>query len=289
MKEERQKIRLKSVLKGLLSIAVLVALGVSCSDGILNSSEEDKARMNVHLTDAPGDYQEVNVNITGMRIRYSPGADTSASDSTDEEGEWIDLPVEPLTLNLLELQNGVDSLLASAELDPGFYNELRLILGDDNTVMVDSSLHDLKVPSGQQSGYKIKFETELNEGDEIDVVVDFDAARSVHRAGNSGMYILKPVLNAFVENGGGEDTGSVSGTIEPVEADPDVFAIMDEDTSSTRPDSTGEFLIRGLEEGLYRLWIDPSSDQYSDTTLTDIMVEEDEETDVGTVTLNGNE
>ncbi len=289
MKEEKQKIRLKSVLKSLISIAVVIAIGVSCSDGILNSTEEGTARMNVHLTDAPGDYQEVNVNITGMRIRHSPDADTSASDSTDEEGEWIDLPVEPLTLNLLELQNGVDSLLASAELDPGFYNELRLILGDNNTVMVDSSLHDLKVPGGQQSGYKIKFETELNEGDEIDVVVDFDAARSVHRAGNSGMYILKPVLKAFVENGGGEDTGSVSGTIEPVEADPDVFAIMDEDTSSTRPDSTGEFLIRGLEEGLYRLWIDPSSDQYSDTTLTDIMVEEDEETDVGTITLNGNE
>lgn len=289
MKEENHKIRLKSVLKSLFSIAVIVAIGVSCSDGILNSTEDGKARMNVHLTDAPGDYQEVNVNITGMRIRHSPDADTSASDSTDEEGEWIDLPVEPLTLNLLELQNGVDSLLASAELDTGFYNELRLILGDNNTVMVDSSLHDLKVPGGQQSGYKIKFETDLNEGDEIDVVVDFDAARSVHRAGNSGMYILKPVLKAFVENGGGEDTGSVSGTIEPVEADPDVFAIIDEDTSSTRPDSTGEFLIRGLEEGLYRLWIDPSSDQYSDTTLTDIMVEEDEETDVGTITLNGNE
>lgn len=269
-------------------MAAIVAIGVSCSDGVLNSTEEGTARLNVHLTDAPGDYQEVNVNITGMRIRYLPDADTSASDTTDEEGEWLDLPVEPLTLDLLELQNGVDSLLASAELDPGFYNELRLILGDDNTVMVDSSLHDLKVPGGEQSGYKIKFKTELNEGDEVDVVVDFDAARSVHKAGNSGMYILKPVLRAFVENGG-EETGSVTGSIEPAEADPGIFAIMDEDTSSTRADSTGEFLIRGLEEGLYRLWIDPSSDQYSDTTLTDIMVGEEEETDVGTITLNSNE
>lgn len=270
-----------------LAFSVLLVTGYSCSD-TLSGMEEGKGRISVHLTDAPGDYQQVNIDVQGLRIRHlSPETDTTGEDSV-ESGEWIDMPVEPMTVNLLELQNGVDTLLAQADLEPGRYTELRLMLGSDNTVMVDSSLIDLDVPSGQQSGYKIKFDTELQEGENLDLVIDFDAGQSVVKAGNSGRYILKPVLKAFVENGGDSDTGSLAGQIEPAEADPNIFAILEDDTSSTQPDSTGSFLFRGLETGTYRLSIEPTDTAWADTTLTDIQVMENEETDVGTITLSGN-
>lgn len=275
------------VLQGVLILALIVTGVVSCSDMSFTGSDSDKAHMKVSLTDAPGDYQQVNIDVQGLQIHYTPaGSDTA--DTVSSEGQWIDLPVEPMNINLLELTNGVDTLLAEADLEPGHYKELRLILGADNTVMVDSMIQDLKVPSGQQSGYKIKFETELQAGEEIDVVIDFDAGRSVHKAGNSGKHILKPVLKAFVENG--DEVGSITGSVEPADASPNIYAIMGDDTTATsQADEDGDFLLQGLESGQYDLSIEPTNEQYADTTLNDITVDEGEQTDVGVITLNENE
>ncbi|NIT56518.1 MAG: DUF4382 domain-containing protein [Aliifodinibius sp.] len=280
-----------------LSLIVAGVLAIACSDISSNAETSEavdgKAHMEVTLTDAPGDYQQVNIDVQGLRIHYTPAeSDTAESDTTDSDndGEWIDLPVEPMNVNLLELTNGVDTLLAEVDLDPGHYRELRLILGNDNTVMVDSTLRNLKVPSGQQSGYKIKFETDLEAGDELDVVVDFDAGRSVHKAGKSGKYILKPVLKAFVEEGEEVEVGSIAGSVDPAEAAPNVYAIMDDDTAATtQADEEGSFLLQGLEDGQYDVSIEPTIEQYADTTINDVMVEEDEQTNLGTITLDETE
>ncbi|MDZ7772993.1 MAG: DUF4382 domain-containing protein [Balneolaceae bacterium] len=279
---------LRTLMNSILALALLLVVGYSCSDTLTGGMEEGKGRIDIRLTDAPGDYQQVNIDVQGLRIRHLPPDSDATEEDSSENEQWIDLEMEPMTVDLLKLQNGVDTLLASADLEPGRYTELRLLLGSDNTVMVNSSLRDLKVPSGQQSGYKVRFDTQLDEGENLELVVDFDAGQSVVKAGNSGMYLLKPVLKAFVENGGDSDTGSLAGQVEPVEAHPNIFAIMEDDTSSTQPDSTGSFLFRGLDAGTYRLSIEPTGDAWADTTITDIEVEEGEETDLGTVTLSGN-
>jgi hypothetical protein len=38
-------------------------------------------------------------------------------------------------------------------------------------------VHDLMVPSGSASGYKIKFNQTLNSGQEMDVTLEFDAEK----------------------------------------------------------------------------------------------------------------
>lgn len=275
----------RRILQGFLAFGLIAFLGVSCNDVNLSGSESEKGKMNVSLTDAPGDYEEVNIDVQGLRIHYTPASnDTVDADTAD--GEWIDLPVEPMRVNLLELTNGIDTLLTSAELDPGNYKELRLVLGNENDVVVNGSTKNLKVPSGQSSGYKIKFDTDLEGGEELDVIVDFDAGRSVHKAGNSGKYILKPVLKAFVEDG--EEVGSLAGAVDPATAEPNVFAIIDDDTSTTQANEDGEFLLQGLEAGQYELNIEPTDGEHADTTLTDITVEEGEETYIGVIELNEN-
>lgn len=279
-----------SRLKGLIALGLTALIAVSCNDVNFNGPKTNKAHMNVHLTDAPANYQEVNVDVQGMRVFYMPMSTDTASVDSARDGKWVDLPVKPMTINLLDLTNGVDTLLSSADLKPGRYSEMRLILGSDNTVMVDSMTHNLKVPSGQHSGYKIKFGSiELKEGQTIDISVDFDASRSVHQAGKSGKYILHPVLRAFVESGDQVETGSITGTVEPSDSNADILAIMGEDTTSTQADTTGGFMLQGLDPGQYNLTIQPTNDQYSDTTLTDVSVEKGQETDVGTITLSGNQ
>lgn len=278
-------------LQGLFALALITLITVSCSDINTNGAQQGgKARLNIHLTDAPADYQEVNIDVQGLRIYYTPASsDTVATDSA-EDGDWIDLPVDPMKVNLLDLQNGVDTLLAAAELEPGTYQELRLILGDDNNVVVDSTSHYLKVPSGQQSGYKIKFKTELEDGQELDVKIDFDASRSVHQAGKSGKYILRPVLKAFVSSGETLQTGTIAGAIEPLDADPCIIAMMDQDTAATtHPDSTGAFLVQGLDAGNYKLVVDPANEDYMDASVNDVSVKAGENTDVGTITLEKNQ
>ncbi|WP_372638878.1 DUF4382 domain-containing protein [Fodinibius sp.] len=291
MKKANFNAMLNRIIQSIFVFGAVILIAVSCKDVDFNGPQHGKAQMNVKLTDAPGDYQEVNVEVQGLRIHYTPFSDDTVNVDPDKDGKWIDLPVDPMTINLLELTNGVDTLLSSADLDPGHYQELRLILGHDNTVMVDDELHDLKVPSGQQSGYKIKFKTELEAGEELDVIIDFDASRSVHKAGRSGKYILKPVLKAFVENGEKAEAGSISGTVEPVDARPTVFAVAGSDTiSSTHADTTdGGFMLRGLEEGLYDLVIEPANDQYSATTETGVSVESGSETNLDPIVLDENE
>lgn len=272
-------------------LGLTVFLTVSCSDMFNGGSQQQgQSRMNFHLTDAPGDYQEVNIDVQGLRIHYTP-AETDTSDSTsDSNGEWIDLPIEPTTVDLLTLQNGVDTLLASADLEPGYYQELRLMLGNDNYVMIDSTEHYMKVPSGQSSGYKVKFHTNLEEGEQVDVTIDFDASRSVHKAGNSGKYMLKPVLRAYVTTGDSVETGSIAGIVEPLEAEPSVLAIMGDDTvATTEPDTTGSFMMEGLDEGTYDLHVKAGNQDYNDEIMEDVAVQAGEETNVGTITLEQNQ
>lgn len=279
---------LNKLLQGIIALGLISLIAASCGDVTMSSSQQGKAHMNVHLTDAPANYQEVNIDVQGLRIHFTPNSSDTISSNAEKDGKWIDLPVDPMRVNLLDLQNGADTLLASADLEAGHYRELRLILGEDNDVVVDSTTQYLKVPSGQESGYKIKFSADLEEGEKLDVKIDFDASRSVHKAGNSGKYILKPELRAFASTGDSVQAGSIAGTVEPVDANPDIIATMEGDTAATtQPDSTGAFLLEGLEAGNYELSIEPANEDYMNAEVNNVSVEEGEKTDVGTITLEG--
>lgn len=164
----------------LIALAASFAAFFAC-DKDDNNTSNDTVTLNIRLTDGPGDYQQVNVDIEEVRIK-------SASDSS----QWITLNTNAGIYNLLDFQNGVDTLLATGTVPSDTLKEVRLILGGDNSVMVDSVIYPLTTPSAQQSGLKIKIDKSLNIS--IDTLtLDFDAEKSVVKTGNGG-YILKPVI-----------------------------------------------------------------------------------------------
>jgi hypothetical protein len=87
------------------------------------------------------------------------------------------------------------------------------VLGPRNTVtLADGSVHYLTVPSGQQSGVKLTVSFEVAPNTTRDVLVDFDAHRSVfvHQAGASEKLILRPTVRAVDVLATGAITGRLT-------------------------------------------------------------------------------
>lgn len=239
-----------------------------------NDEESGNARIVVRLIDSPADYQEVNVDIQAIAVNTSEDGNDSG---------WMELGnTNPGVYNLLDLTNGLSVVLADTEIPAGYISQIRLILGEDNTLKMDDQLHDLSTPSAQQSGLKLHLKTTLTAGITYEVYLDFDAARSVVKAGNSGIYNLKPVIRAFAE----AQDGAISGVILPLEASPALYAIQGSDTiTSTYTDDNGEFTLRGLGAGSYTVGIDPVAG-YLQESVENVQVSIGAVTDIGTVQLS---
>jgi hypothetical protein len=161
---------------------------------------------------------------------------------------WTSLSINKGVYNLLELTNGLDTLLGSTTLPAGKISQVRLVLGDNNTIRTNDVTADLNTPSAQQSGLKVQVNTELKDGINYKIVLDFDAARSIVATG-SGKFNLKPVIRAITT----AEDGAIKGTVTPLSAQPVVYAINGADTVSTYTNDTGSFLVRGLATATYRV------------------------------------
>ena len=233
------------------------------------TEDNQTAKLEVRLTDAPGDYEEVNIDIQSVEINNSDG-----------NSGWTTLDVESGVYNILELTNGIDTLLASTELPAGRISQIRLILGDNNSVKVNGVTKPLSTPSAQQSGLKLNLQAELSEGITYTITLDFDAARSIVKRGN-GSYSLKPVIRALEK----ATSGSIKGTVTPLEASPAVFAISGTDTVATAyTDEAGKFMLRSIPAGTYTVSFDPKTG-YVPQQKESVTVTLGTITDLGTVTI----
>jgi hypothetical protein len=230
------------------------------------------ARLEVRLTDAPGDYDAVNIDIIGMEL-HTEG-------SGDNDG-WRTIPVNGGIYNILELAGGLDTLLTTAETPAGSISQIRLILGENNSIVVDGKEKPLSTPSAQQSGLKLNVHTTLKEGVTYTLTLDFDAARSIVQKGN-GAYSLKPVIRVVTE----ATSGAIKGTVSPVEATPAIYAIMASgDTATTAyTNQDGTFLLRGLDPGTYTVRFSPASG-YSATDRAGVAVTLGQVTDIGAISI----
>jgi hypothetical protein len=254
-----------------LMLGLLLLSGISL---FVNSCSKNKqaARLNIYLTDDPAAYDEVNIDIQQVFINKGE----NGSDS------WKEIPITPGVYNLLEFRNGFDTLLGSIELPAGKISQIRLVLGNNNSLKEGAVIHKLETPSAQQSGLKLNVQTELTEGITYKLWIDFDAARSIVKAGNSGKYLLKPVIRTYTE----ALSGAIKGFVIPATSNPWVYAIRGSDTvASAKPEAaTGYFLIKGLPAATYQLAID-GSNGYTDKTISDILVVNGVVTNTGTTTL----
>jgi hypothetical protein len=248
------------------TVALALSLG-GCSD---TTGPAAPGELRIILVDAPGDFQAVNIVVQRVEAHRSAG----------NKDAWELLSDQTAVYDLLQLRNGVSALLAGALLPAGQYTQIRLILGAGNNVVVDGQAHPLTIPSGTSSGIKLEYPFTIESGRLQELIMDFDAGRSIHQTGG-GAYVLVPVIRLMAA----EASGSISGSVEPTFLQPIVRAVIGDETVTTTADLGGGFLLQPLREGTYTVTLDASHMGLRPMTLTGVVVVAGENTDLGQIMM----
>jgi hypothetical protein len=276
---------MRSDFKRFLPFFVLPFLFAACESG---TGPRDGGTVSIMLTDAPGDFQNAIVTISRIELLRDEEGDDEANDD-GVPGNRIVLLDEPVTVDLLTLQNEVMEIVGETPVPGGRYSQLRLVITDglivveqeDGSARVYASSSDfavdqgftrdgtLMMPSFAQSGLKINLPADTRDidGDDNAILVDFNVAESFgHQAGNSGMWVMHPVIHASSFTTTGSITVAVvlgEGVTLPTIGEtaitmPMVNAVLDRNGdvipvafSDANADGTWEATFRFLPPGAY--------------------------------------
>ena len=237
---------------GILALLALAA----CGGGGGGGSSGGQGTLRVSLTDAPScGYEHVFVTVERVRVHRS-------STASDTDAGWSEIVLSPpRRIDLLSLTNGVLEELGSVPLEAGAYSQVRLVLAENggtaplaNAVQpVGGAAVPLRTPSAQQSGLKLQVHFDVVANQLIDLVLDFDACKSVVTAGNSGNFNLKPVVSVtprFTTAIQGNVTTTLALSATTISAQLAGVVVR-----STTPDATGRFNLAFLPAGNYDIVI----------------------------------
>ncbi|MES2582164.1 MAG: DUF4382 domain-containing protein [Pseudomonadota bacterium] len=251
---------LKTILRWTAVTAAATLLLTACGGGGGASSgtgsPSGNGTLRLALTDAPScGFDAVNVTVQKVRVHQS-------SSAGEADSGWAEIVLSPAKrVDLLSLTNGVLSELGQIPLPTGRYTQLRLVLAENsnatplaNSVVLTSSKTEvaLKTPSGQQSGVKTNIGIDIASNQMADFVLDFDACKSVVTAGNSGQYLLKPVVTVIPRYVSG-----VAGFMDAAAAASSNASVSLQQAGvvikTTAPDATGKFLLQPVAPGTYTM------------------------------------
>jgi len=244
------------------------------------SDDPTKSGIHFKLVDAPDDnYDQVMVDIIDFQYQR------------DDESGWVSFDGYPMgsgsnMVDLTELIAGTSHVLADEEIEPGLFSKVRIVLGDKNYLVLaneDGEEVPLKTPSAQQSGLKIHVDTDLQAGYSYEFVLDWDVQKSIVKAGNSGIYNLKPVIRAHTEI----NAGDISGMVYEMDGDAkvplegaiiEVYDSNGEYYTSSTAHLDGKYLISTVPIGEYKLvsTYTLGAYVYNEKTAANVSVEKDE-------------
>lgn len=270
-----------------LALLTTAVAFTSCS----KDEESSSSKLQIKLMDAPGDFQSVFLDVQKIEVHLK--------EETNPDG-WKILPFQAQAINVLEYVNGRSALLVDTDFEPGDLKEIRLMLGPDSYVIgKDGQRYDLKTPSGQSSGVKLKLEkAAVQERATFQLLLDFDVAKSIVERGNwrpnndkKERYLLKPVIRVVAQ----DLRAGLRGTVTPAAARPQILAIRSSvtvaDTFSTAADATGAYQLSGLPSGTYRVEFFPTvaaptgQPAYKNVVKSSINVVNDQITDLSSTSL----
>jgi len=269
---------------------MLILLSISCN----NENDLTTSHLKISLIDQAGDFESVNIDIKGIRVHSSSVVNEDegeqqengdGEESDNDSGGWVTLEGSEIgVINILDYTNGHELTIYDSEFPAGYITQIRLILGDKNTVVIDGDSLDMKAPSGQESGLKLKVNENLEAGLSYNLKLDFEAARSIVKAKEK--YILKPVIRVITEGNG----GSIKGEVYPEDETISIYVIDEAGVkvgSTVATAGSSSFLITGIEAGTYSVSFEPAEgSELTSKLVEDVLVEDQKITDMGTIDLS---
>ena len=200
--------------------------------------------LRVALTDAPAcGFDHVYVTVERVRVHQT-------SSASDNDAGWSEVVLNPpQRIDLLGLTNGVLAELGQTLLVAGQYQQVRLALSPNgggtpanSVVPTGGTETPLDTPSATQSGLKLVHGFTVPPNTLTDLLLDFDACRSVVRKGNGG-FNLKPVIRVIPRG-----AAAIVGTVDPALIGVTVSVQKNGAVvRSTTPNANGDFVLSGLD------------------------------------------
>ena len=275
------KNKINLIVLGLLSTtAMFYACQKEVSGNVFTTDLNKPHSVRIYLTDDQTPvFDSVFIDLQQLQVKLE--------DDALSNGGWVNLDIRSGVYNILRFRNGLDTLFATGTLPNAKVKKIRLVLGTRNSVMKDGQSFPLKLHNDDR-------EVVVNlEGNNFEIIapgqvlfwIDFDASRSIQidnsGSGNHNGFRLKSHIRIFTKS----HSGSIEGRVLPAEADARVMAINGTDTTIAIPeDDDGEFKIVGLNAGTYTVFVD-GQNNYRDTTIAGVMVRNNEDTHIPTITL----
>lgn len=138
------------------------------------------ANFSLYLIDAPSDFSSVTININEVSVKKKNDSETSDEDEdpTNDAG-WITISEDAQSIDLLKLQGDVSELIGSFDLEAGTYTEIRLTVETASATLSSNNEEiTLQVPSNKTK-IKLKSGLIIEEGSATQLVLDFDADKSI--------------------------------------------------------------------------------------------------------------
>ncbi|ESS40902.1 DUF4382 domain-containing protein [Burkholderia cenocepacia] len=234
---------MNNIIKSALCAAFVPFVLAGCGGGD-DGGGTQTGTLHVAMTDAPScGFDHVYVTVSQVRVNANANA-------ADNDAGWSTVSLAtPQKIDLLSLTNGVLADLGQTALPAGQYQQVRLVLAQNqgnnlaNSVVPTGGVEQaLATPSATQSGYKIIQPFTVQPNTLVDLVLDFNACKSIVQRGN-GSYALKPVVTAIPT----VVSGAISGYVASAEAGATVYAEQGgKVVRGTVADSSGKFVLSPL-------------------------------------------
>lgn len=250
----------------------------SCTTEDLNRSN---GLVNIFIIGSQGEFDEIWLEVLGAEVKTTGGRGTDNTIPVFLPNTQTDKRV-----NVAALTANSQFLVGRAELSEGSILEIKLLLGDDNFVIIGNQRFPLAFNSEEAKEPNLLVNYAIRGGISHDIFLDFDAFRSFQISGELEPQVtLEPEIRSFLSL----NTGRASGSISPANQRVAIVTVDENDillstTSSQAP--SGNFSLRGLEAGkLYRTFIIPFNQAYLPDTLDSVRVNVIQNRQLGTVNL----
>ncbi|ADQ69281.1 FAD/FMN-dependent dehydrogenase [Halogeometricum borinquense DSM 11551] len=145
------------------------------------STSPDAGTVAFYISDeenAISDFQHLNVTVTRV------GFERAGTDG----GGWAEREVDNETVDLTTLQGANATLVNQYTIQNGTYSKVFVHVSNVNATLQNGEQVRVKLPSEK---LQLTNDFTVTSGSDVDFVFDI----TVHKAGNSGKYILKPVIS----------------------------------------------------------------------------------------------